>query len=767
MQDLKIKAHVPLIGTTGFNNHAQQFFTKLAKLRPVEVRNFSVGPTWTEQSDEPHNEEPYMTDELKTMMVEQTLWAENGQLTDFPIYTNWPNPGQAEVNIVLGETGHAYFYQGYPKYTIAYNVWEATRQPVKFFNRLLEINELWVPSKWQRDMTVAQGYPADRIAVVPEGVDGTVFCPGEAKHPLTGTGRFTFAIFGRWEPRKATTEMIKAFLAEFSEDEPIDLILSVDNRFAKDGMQTTEERLAHYGLEDPRIKIIHLPPTQEYIDLLRSVNVFLSCSRSEGWNLPLIEAMACGTPSIYSNASGQLEFAEGRGLPVKVKGEIQATGFEESCNWYEPDFDDLRTVMRDAYENWPLHKKRALKESKKIRSEFSWERAAEIANERLLEKHDHIKHVNQANRRPDSINYHAVKGAFIEVIREEPGEFLVEFIDRSTGNIDFSQKITNNMWARTNRAYYVDWGYRVTDLKTDEVLLDERLDLAGANVLVSVESKSLGDTLAWMPAAEEFRKKHGCKMMCSTFWNHMFKDNYPEIEFIEPGSNIGNLTAMYSIGFYYDENDQIVKTLNPKEVKTQPMQKAAFDILGLDFKDTKPVLTLPKVAKQKKIAIGIHGTCQTKYWNNPTGWQDVVNWCNANGYEAVIVSSEPNGFMGNMYPTGARKLPAGPIDKALEEIESAEAFVGISSGLTWLAWATTTPVIMISGFTEDYNEMQDIVRINAPAGKCSGCFNFHRLDPADWNWCPIHKGTNRQFECSKTITSETVINKLKSVLGLV
>lgn len=40
--------------------------------------------------------------------------------------------------------------------------------------------------------------------------------------------------------------------------------------------------------------------------------------RSEGWNLPLIEAIICGTPSIYSNCSGQLEFAEGKGFPVNI-----------------------------------------------------------------------------------------------------------------------------------------------------------------------------------------------------------------------------------------------------------------------------------------------------------------------------------------------------------------------------------------------------------------------------------------------------------------
>jgi glycosyltransferase involved in cell wall biosynthesis len=58
-----------------------------------------------------------------------------------------------------------------------------------------------------------------------------------------------------------------------------------------------------------------------YAKFLKAGHVFLSCARSEGWNLPLIEAMACGTPSIYSDCSGQLEFAKGKGIPVKIKNE--------------------------------------------------------------------------------------------------------------------------------------------------------------------------------------------------------------------------------------------------------------------------------------------------------------------------------------------------------------------------------------------------------------------------------------------------------------
>jgi autotransporter strand-loop-strand O-heptosyltransferase len=774
MSDLKLKCHTTLIGTTGFNNHSQSFFQALSELVPLEIRNFTVGPTWKGLSDEPHNDEPGFNDTLKTLLVEQTLWNQEKMLQDFKIYSDWPNPGAPNVNLILGETNHHYFYQPYNGYTIAYNVWESTLYPTDFFNRLKEFDELWVPSTWQMECAIKQGYPAEKISVVPEGVDDQFF-PETVIHPLTSNGRFTFAIFGRWDYRKATQEMIQAFLKEFDPSEPVDLILSVDNQFANDGLATTEERLEHFGLADDRIKIVHLPPREEYINLLKSVNVFVSCSRSEGWNLPLIEAMACGTPSIYSNASGQLEFAEGKGLPVKILGEkpvnsITRNHFNSDIgNYYEPDFEDLARVMRDAYVNYKSHKDQALQDSVDIRNRFNWRETAKTAHSLLEKRKDLITAKIAAQSQELAIKYHAIKGAYVELVGGEPAEYKIEITDRSTGRLEYSEVIRNNMWVKTNKQYYVDWHTKVTDVKTGTVLLDAPLDLKGNRVLITLDSSSLGDNLSWFPAVEEFRKKHQCKVVCSTYLNDLFKPNYPEIEFISPGSQVENVVAMYSIGWYYDPvKNQIKLDQNPREVKNQPMQKAAFDILGLDFVETRAKLTIPKVEKQKKISIAIHGTCQSKYWNNPTGWQELVDWCTENGYEVVLLSVEQDGFMGNFHPTGIRHLPRGPLTTVIEELESSAAFVGIGSGLSWLAWTTSTPIVLISGFSEDYTEMQDnVLRVTAPTGACSGCFNHHRLDPSDWNWCPVYKGTDRQFECSKLITSSTVIGKLEEALGLI
>jgi hypothetical protein len=40
------------------------------------------------------------------------------------------------------------------------------------------------------------------------------------------------------------------------------------------------------------------------------------------------------------------------------------------------------------------------------------------------------------------------------------------------------------------------------------------------------------------------------------------------------------------------------------------------------------------------------------------------------------------------------------------------------------------------------------------------------LDAGDWNWCPDQKGTDRQFECTKSITGEYVIKEIEKYFDL-
>ena len=65
----KIFFHTSYIGQGGYNNHAQNFVHELSKLSPLKIRNFSISPnTWKGLSDEPHNDEPYLTDRDKKLL---------------------------------------------------------------------------------------------------------------------------------------------------------------------------------------------------------------------------------------------------------------------------------------------------------------------------------------------------------------------------------------------------------------------------------------------------------------------------------------------------------------------------------------------------------------------------------------------------------------------------------------------------------------------------------------------------------------------------
>ena len=94
------------------------------------------------------------------------------------------DPEATLVNIVLNESHHYFFYDKYESPMIAYNVWEATKQIPEYFNRILEYDQFWCPTEWQRQCTIDQGYPENRVKVVPEGVNGSIFCPPKQPNPL-------------------------------------------------------------------------------------------------------------------------------------------------------------------------------------------------------------------------------------------------------------------------------------------------------------------------------------------------------------------------------------------------------------------------------------------------------------------------------------------------------------------------------------------------------------------------------------------------------
>ena len=395
----------------------------------------------------------------------------------------------------------------------------------------------------------------------------------------------------------------------------------------------------------------------------------------------------------------------------------------------------------------------------------------EIFNEFLKDNFEEFRRKNKVtftNQVSDrQVNIHNIDGPFVEIKESNDLMYHVQFVNTLNNKVLYELNLKSNHWAKCGIKYYVDWKIIIKGIDND-FYLEHLINPKGNKVLISFESKSLGDTLAFMPYVDKFKTEKGAQVVCSTFHNHLFKSQYPDIQFVEPGTSVNGVSALYRLGLFYKGdglNRKIDMSCHPTDPKKEPLLKVASDILGLDYEERKPKLKKISKKKQKRVCIAIHSTSQAKYWNNPTGWQEVVDYLIDKGYEVRLISAEENGYMGNFQPKGVVRNPKGTLNDLIELLQESEFFIGISSGLSWLSWACNIPTVIISGFTDiDLEPLEGGVIRVINKNVCHGCWSKHEFDAGDWNWCPEHKGTDRQFECSKEISGETVIKKINSLI---
>ena len=353
-----------------------------------------------------------------------------------------------------------------------------------------------------------------------------------------------------------------------------------------------------------------------------------------------------------------------------------------------------------------------------------------------------------------NVTWTHINGFYLHLSSDSDKEFDVEIYD-GEDSLLYKSKLSNNMYCQTNRKYFNGIRYKIYN--GPFLIKEEKISFEGKKVLISFDSSSLGDTIAWIPYCEEFRKKHNCEVVVSTFLNNIVKKSYPNLTFINPGETVNYIHGLFNIGWFYNES------LEPKNPATIPLQQTITNILGLEYTEIKTHVDFePKERpfKEKYITIATSSTAGCKLWNHPSGWSELIKYLKEIGYKIINVSKE-----GDKYD-GVTNLKNTSIEYTMNVIHHSDFFIGLSSGLSWLSWALNKNVVMISNFTLPNHEfMINCTRV-INENSCNGCWNNpnFKFDKGDWNWCPIWKNSDRHFECHKTITPEMVINQIQHLL---
>lgn len=351
------------------------------------------------------------------------------------------------------------------------------------------------------------------------------------------------------------------------------------------------------------------------------------------------------------------------------------------------------------------------------------------------------------------ISWFHIDGFHLELKSPTEHEFDVQIFDND--GLIYETKLKNGMYSTLNRKYFNGIRYVVSFNGTK--IKEETVSFANKRVLITFESASLGDTISWVPYCEEFRKKHNCKVIISTFKNFLFEKSYPNLTFVNPGTRVDNIHALFRVGWFYKDDSE------PEYPALIPLQQSITNILGLPFQEIQSDVYFEpneRPIQDKYVCIATNSTAGCKLWNYPNGWVDLAHYLINKGYKVINISQNGEEV------DGVQNLKDDSMVNTMNTIYHSEFVIGLSSGLSWLSWGLGKHVVMISNFTKPDHEFTiNCTRITNP-DVCNGCWNnpMFKFDKGDWYWCPEHKGTERQFECHKSITSDIVINQIQHLL---
>lgn len=499
----------------------------------------------------------------------------------------------------------------------------------------------------------------------------------------------------------------------------------------------------------------------QLISLYNENTIFVHASELEAGhpNLTLLEAMSCGLPVV-----GTFEETRYDGMIV-----------------VERDVEQIKSAIKQIIDNYEKYQSDALNNAKNNSYKV---RTSELVNlyDEYTEKIFGNKFINSYNSTIKKVvgnndkirlklNFNDKPYLELENPNDASEVFNVKFTDRETNVVKYECNLQHGWWGACSLNYYIPYNIIVKSEKTGLVVNNYDLSLKDKTVLIEYDSASLGDQLAWMPIANQFKKKHNCNLFVNFPLNKIFEPKYPHIKFCHPSQFDLTPYATFKLGWYVDEKTGVNPNRHKTDPRKIPLQKIASDYLGLEYLPERPLLDFQikeRPIQNKYVTIATQSTAQAKYWNFENGWQIVVDYIKTR-YNLEVICIDKHNIFGNGNDC-INHIPQNSLDftgdidltERMNQIYHSEFFIGLPSGLSWLSWALNKPTILISGFSYPYTEFETPYRVHNP-NVCTGCWNDSLFDRGNWKWCP--KSDKKElFECTKSITPDMVMNNIDMLI---
>ncbi len=354
---LKINVIGSILGTSGYDSHTRSLFNALYKIADVKLST-SLFNDW----------QKFVND------------AELNAITK-PFREN-------DINIIVTTPHNWKLYLGLG-INIGYCVWEGDKVPKSYIDEFENprINMIFVPSEHTKQAIMKTWYEMydddaiiEKIKVIPHGVDLSVFY--KQNKPKTDN-KFRFICNKGWRgtswDRGGVQYVIKAFSEEFKSNEDVELIIKLNQAYIDP--RIIPQVISNLNLPQDRANIkliLNDIPFNKLVDIYNEADCFVCATRCESFNLPGLEAMACGLPTIQTMYGGQIDYmTDKNSLFIDYKlDKVKEDLMYEGISWATPSIEALRKSMRWAFKNQEQINEmgnQALEDSKN----WTWDKSAE------------------------------------------------------------------------------------------------------------------------------------------------------------------------------------------------------------------------------------------------------------------------------------------------------------------------------------------------------------------------------------------------------
>ena len=291
---------------------------------------------------------------------------------------------------------------GNPK-PIAFRTWDFGPYPPDWIDKINnDFQQLWVYSEWTLRQALNSGLAEEKVRKVSLGIQSDIFSEnGDNLFNINSEKGFRFLFVGAAVQRKGIDVLLKAFKLAFSARDDVCLVIKdfVSNPLYRNTYE--QKAITKYQEEKNNPELIyldkHLSPI-ELAALYRSCQFGVFPYRAEGFGVPILESMACGTPCLVPRFGPCLDFCSESSalfvehreisLPIEKKFTYNSLGYEtriSEINICEVDPEDLAKKMRIAYEMEQKQYQKLSTISAQNARNFTWGNAAHSIEKHLFE----------------------------------------------------------------------------------------------------------------------------------------------------------------------------------------------------------------------------------------------------------------------------------------------------------------------------------------------------------------------------------------------